>query len=92
MGIASLSLGILSLIMIFLFIIAQMSFGAIPSYFAIAGIVLGIMGIKNENDWIIKGTLVFRENNVILNIEYSSSDLIKTGSITFEKASKSILQ
>ena len=48
--------------------------------------------VKNENDWIIKGTLVFRENNVILNIEYSSSDLIKTGSITFEKASKSILQ
>lgn len=50
MGIASLILGILSLVMMFLSLISKISFGAIPSICAIVGIILGIMQNKKERD------------------------------------------
>lgn len=50
MGIASLILGIVSLVMMFFVIIAKISFGAIPTICAIVGIVLGIMQNKKEKD------------------------------------------
>ena len=59
MGIASLILGIISLVMMFLVLVAKISFGAIPTIIAIIGIILGIMGIKNENDVKAKLGLVF---------------------------------
>lgn len=50
MGIASLILGIVSLVMMFLVIVAKISFGSIPTICAIVGIVLGIMQNKKEKD------------------------------------------
>ena len=50
MGIASLILGIISLIMMFLVIVAKISFGAIPTICAIVGIIIGIMQNKKEKD------------------------------------------
>ena len=50
MGIASLILGIVSLVMMLLVFTAKISFGAIPSICAIVGIILGIMQNKNEKD------------------------------------------
>jgi len=50
MGIASLVLGIVSVIMMFLVIVAKISFGAIPTICAIVGIILGIMQNKREKD------------------------------------------
>lgn len=50
MGIASLILGIVSLVMMFLVLVAKISFGAIPSICAIVGIILGIMQNKQEKD------------------------------------------
>jgi len=50
MGIASLVLGIVSVIMMFLVIVAKISFGAIPTICAIVGIIIGIMQNKKEKD------------------------------------------
>ena len=50
MGIASLVLGVVSLVMMFLVIVTKISFGAIPTICAIVGIVLGIMQNKKEKD------------------------------------------
>lgn len=50
MGIASLILGIVSLVMMFLVLVAKISFGAIPSICAIVGIILGIMQNKKEKE------------------------------------------
>ena len=50
MGMASLILGIISLVMMFLTIVARISFEAIPTICAIIGIVLGIMQNKKEKD------------------------------------------
>lgn len=50
MGTASLILGIVSLIMMFLVLVSKISFGAIPSLCAIIGIILGIMQNKKEKD------------------------------------------
>lgn len=50
MGITSLILGILSLVMVFLVIVAKISFGAIPTICSIVGIILGIMQNKKEKD------------------------------------------
>ena len=50
MGIASLILGIASLVMMFLVIIAKISFGVIPTICAIVGIIIGIMQNKKEKD------------------------------------------
>lgn len=50
MAIASLILGIASLIMIFLSITIKISFGVIPSICAIIGLILGIMQNKKEKD------------------------------------------
>lgn len=54
MGLASLILGIISLIMIFIVLVAKISFGAIPSVCAIVGIIFGIMQNKQKKD--IKAT------------------------------------
>ena len=50
MGIASLVLGILSLVSMFLILIFKISFGAIPSIMAIVGIILGIIQNKQQKD------------------------------------------
>lgn len=50
MGTASLILGIVSLIMMFLVLVFKISFGAIPSICAIIGIILGIMQNKKAKD------------------------------------------
>jgi hypothetical protein len=50
MGIASLILGILSLILLFLVLIFKISFGAIPTIMAIVGIILGIMDNKQQKN------------------------------------------
>lgn len=50
MGIASLILGSVSLVMMFLVIVAKISFGAIPTICAIVGIIIGIMQNKKEKD------------------------------------------
>ena len=59
MGIASLVLGILSLVAMILMFAFKISFGAIPSVMAIVGIVLGIMDIKNnKNKMAITGLIL----------------------------------
>lgn len=50
MRIASLVLGILSLVSMFLILIFKISFGAIPSIMAIVGIILGIIQNKQQKD------------------------------------------
>jgi len=50
MGIASLVLGILSLIAMFFILVFKISFGAIPSIMAIVGIILGIMDNKQQKN------------------------------------------
>lgn len=50
MGIASLILGSVSLVMMFLVIVAKISFGAIPTICAIVGIIIGIMQNKKEKN------------------------------------------
>ncbi len=50
MVIASLVLGILSLVSMFLILIFKISFGAIPSIMAIVGIILGFMQNKKQKD------------------------------------------
>ena len=50
MGIASLILGFLSLISIFLTLIFKVSFGGISSIMAIVGLILGIMQNKQQKD------------------------------------------
>ena len=50
MGIASLVLGILSLVSMFLILTFKISFGAIPSIMAIVGIILGIIQNKQQKD------------------------------------------
>lgn len=50
MGIASLVLGILSLISMFLILVFKISFGAIPSIMAIVCIILGIMQNNQQKD------------------------------------------
>ena len=48
MGIASLILESVSLVMMFLVIVAKISFGAIPTICAIVGIIIGIVQNKKE--------------------------------------------
>lgn len=50
MGLASLILGIISLVLMFLTLSTKISFGAIPSICAIIGIILGIMQNKEEKN------------------------------------------
>lgn len=50
MGIASLILGFLSLISIFLTLIFKVSFGGISSIMAIVGLILGFMQNKQQKD------------------------------------------
>lgn len=50
MGITSLVLGIISIVMMFLVIVAKISFGAIPTICAIVGIIIGIVQNKKEKD------------------------------------------
>ena len=48
MGVASLILGILSLVMLALAMFRSISFGAIPTLFAIAGLISGIKEINEK--------------------------------------------
>ena len=52
-----------------------------------------VFDVKNNIDWNIKGTILFEDNTVTLNIKESSNELLPEGTTTFLiKSDKSVLQ